>query len=145
MTASVTLEWNDDAPRRRYHICIGTPPGHLEDLREDSVAGETIWTINSEARAGDHVLFYMTMPVGALVARGVVLRDARRETDPESPWRNYFMADIGSLEMFDRPITRATIMGRIPAWKYWSQPQRSSRVKEQFVLPLESLLRAAYV
>lgn len=43
----------------RVHVCFGTPPQHLQRLREIAASGEPDWwTINSEALPGDQIAFY---------------------------------------------------------------------------------------
>lgn len=131
--------------QRRYHICLGRPPDNYIDLREDAVVGETIWTINRMAKKGDIALFYLVGPVCAIVARGVLVSDAKRSLDEESGWFGHYMADINELELFEQPITLAAIKSSIPQWRYWHSPMKSHPVPQPFVLPLERLLRTAFV
>lgn len=128
---------------RQYHVCLGTPSYHLDGLRLDAERGETVWTINRRARAGDGALFYMARPVSAIVATGTLVKDPAPCLDPESSWHGRAMAEIAELEMHDPFITLRELKDRIPEWVYWKSPVLSHPVPPQFARRLEYLLRAA--
>jgi hypothetical protein len=55
------------------HICLGTPPDHLDHLIESGQHRAPVyWTINADAQPGDEVSFYLKAPVSSIVAAGVV-------------------------------------------------------------------------
>lgn len=126
---------------KTYHICLGTPEDHFEDLENDAGSGGiSNWTINSKAKKGDYVLFYMIAPISALVAKGVVLSDATRNENPRDNWFGYFESDIVDLEMLKSQISLSEIRKKIPEWGYWKTPIKSTCVPDDFIKPLERLL-----
>jgi addiction module HigA family antidote len=49
-----------------------TNVGYYYSIIEDAQTGETVWTINKNARSGDTVLLYVCAPVSAIVATATV-------------------------------------------------------------------------
>lgn len=128
---------------RRYHTCIGTPRLHLEDLKLDiRDHGTTVWTINKDAKRGERVIFYMTSPVSAFVAVGVLVTDAWQEPKG-SEWEGFWMAEIGELRLLAAPVTRKELLRRVPRWRYMYSPIMSQVVREQHVPELERILDEA--
>jgi len=122
-----------------YHVVVSRADEQQAYLLEDCAAGHTTWTVNGYAKTGDVVLFYMTLPVGAIIARGRVARF--RYDDPESSWHNRYMCDITNLELLARPISRQTILATIPGWRYWLTPILNCHTRPEHVRALESLLK----
>lgn len=128
---------------RRYHTCIGTPRLHLEDLKLDiRDHGTTVWTINKDAKRGERVIFYMTSPISAFVAVGVLVTDAWQEPKG-SEWEGFWMAEIGELRLLAAPVTRKELLRRVPRWRYMYSPIMSQVVREQYVPELERILEEA--
>lgn len=125
---------------KSYHICLGTPEYHLQDLERDAESGKTDWTINSKAKKNDYALFYMTAPVSSIVARGIVITDAERNIDPNDYWYGHFECHISDLELLANPVPLAEIRRKIPEWGYWKTPIKSTRVPDNLVGKLERLL-----
>ncbi len=123
-----------------YHICLGTPQNDLDELKRDAERGETYWTINSKAKKNDYALIYMIAPVSSIVARGVVLTDAERDTDPNNYWYRHFECHISDLEMLANPVPLAEIRRKIPEWGYWKTPIKSTRVPDNLAGKIERLL-----
>lgn len=126
-----------------YHIIVSRTEDQFEYLLEDCTAGYTTWTVNAYARKGDVVLFYMTLPIGAIVARGCIAKEPYRHNDPESSLHNRFMCDIEDLEMLERPIPRQLILSAIPSWRYWLTPIMNHRVRREHADHLKQLLKDA--
>lgn len=125
---------------RRLHTCIGTPRLHLEDLKLDiRDHGTTVWTINKDAKRGERVIIYMTSPVSAFVAVGVLVTDAWPEPQG-SEWEGFWMAEVGELSWLPVPATRGELLSRIPAWRYMYSPIRSQVVDPRHVPELERML-----
>ena len=115
------------------YICLGTPPGHFEDLEDLSTTGDySGWTINSKAKIGDEVFFYLKAPLSSIVARGRVQNMPKRE-DSDSEWFGHFMSDIGDISMLPRPLHIREIRAAFPNWGYLKSPIRSSRVPDEIV------------
>ena len=59
-------------------ISYGSTPYHLQSLvRRSATKTKDTWTVHPDARPGDTVLFYLTKPVGAFVATGIVIKRSR--------------------------------------------------------------------
>lgn len=115
------------------YICLGTPPGHFEVLEDHSTTGKNIdWTINSKAKIGDEVFFYLRAPLSSIVARGRVHSMPKRE-DSDSEWFGHFMSDIGDISRLHRPLHIREIRAAFPNWGYLKSPIRSSRVPDEIV------------
>jgi hypothetical protein len=77
------------------------------------------------------------------VAIATVATDAEIVDDLSSEWFLHFMADMHSLRMFDKPITRSSLIERFPDWGYWKQPRNSVRVPQQYLSALESMMEGS--
>lgn len=113
---------------------------YYESLREDAAnGGETNWTINRQARSGDRVLLYVCAPVSAIVAVASVVDPPYPDEDVQSIWFGRFFADLADLRMLEEPIQRATLLARLPDFKYWKQPRNSIAVPPEFLPVLGEL------
>jgi hypothetical protein len=120
---------------------LGDPAYHLDDLRLNAKYNQpTVWTINSRARAGDAVMFYFIRPASAIVATGKLLKDAFRESRPDSDWYNYYLAEIGEIQMLDAPVGIKILRERCPAWGWLKSPIKSTVVPSAGVKSLKALL-----
>ena len=62
---------------KQHWISYGSTPDHLQSLvRRAATKTRDTWTVHPDARPGDTVLFYLTKPVGAFVATGIVISAA---------------------------------------------------------------------
>lgn len=125
---------------KAFYICFGTPEAHLELLTECAESGEDVtWTINSKAKMGDRVLFYLKSPLSSLIASGVVLSNPEKNTDPDDKWEGYYESSIGSLKMLSHPIHISELRSKFPEWEWLKQPRRSARVPDSAVGKLQRL------
>jgi hypothetical protein len=117
----------------RVHICFGTPPHHLQALKEIAAgdAEPDWWTINNTAQRGDQIVFYMVRPLSAFVAVGVVASNAERVTDDTNEWFGHYHADISDVSLLPRPISLIHTRQRFPSWGWLRQPRRSTPVPGQ--------------
>jgi hypothetical protein len=113
---------------------------YYEVLFEDAQTGETSWTVNRNARAGDRILLYICAPVSAIVATAVVVTEPEKDEDPNSVWFDHWFADMEELRMLPEPITRQMLLEKFPDWGYWTQPRNSVRVPEEYLIALGGLL-----
>jgi len=90
------------------------------------------WTINSKAKIGDEVFFYLKAPLSSIVARGRVQSMPKRE-DSDSEWFGHFMSDIGDISILPRPLHIRELRAAFPNWGYLKSPIRSSRVLDEIV------------
>lgn len=128
------------------YICLGTPPDALASLVKSTRARRTVqWTVHSQAQKSDVVLFYLLRPISALVAKGVVSRDAVKITSRRDPWFGHSMAPIGQMELLPREISRGQLRKAFPQWGYWTQPRVSARVPDATVPNLWRLVRQVSV
>jgi hypothetical protein len=116
----------------RLHVCFGTPPQHLERLKEIAASGEPDWwTINSEALPGDQIAFYMKRPLSQFVAVGVVATEPWFIDDETDDWFGHYAADVTDVAMLPHPVSIVHARQRFPSWGWLRQPRRSTRVPGQ--------------
>jgi hypothetical protein len=121
------------------HVCFGDPDAHLAALQELARTQEVDWwTINRHASGGDIALFYITRPVSAFVAWGVVTSQPLLRT--EEPWKGYYAAEVSDVRMLPRPISRVELCERLPQWRFMKFPRRSIRVPDEHFERLMALL-----
>lgn len=116
-----------------------TNVSYYETLKEDAGEGETTWSINRGARAGDQVLLYVCAPVSAIVARAELSTAPWLDNDPTSEWFRTYFADMHGLRMLNHPLTRVALLHEFPDWGYWKQPRNSAKVPPEFELKLSDL------
>ena len=89
---------------RSIHVCLGNEKsGHIEELQRHADGNMAIeWTINSKAKDGDIVAFYIKRPISSFVAFGRVSGESYRSTDPN--WPDQFMAMIEDLLVLPEPL-----------------------------------------
>lgn len=104
------------------------------NLKEDSVEGNTTWTINKNARPGDVCAMYVCAPVSAVVATAVIAEDPFQEKDLNSPFFNTYFAEMNELKMLDISITRHQMRELFPEWRYWLQPRNSVQTPPEFLV-----------
>lgn len=125
---------------REIYICLGNSKSFKADLLAEAAARETTnWTISSEARPGDGALFYFTDPDSSILVRGTVLTRPVCDRDRHSEWEGYYFADIGDLETLAVPVTRRGLLRAHPGWGYMRGPQRSARVRPEYVRAMAAL------
>lgn len=113
------------------HFCFGNPKEHLLELATlASDQSQTTWTIDRHATAGDLAVFYMTQPLSAVVAWGIVAGEPALET--EGDWSGHHMAAIGGVYLLPRPVPRAALAARVPQWGFLRAPRRELRVPDEF-------------
>lgn len=121
------------------HVFFGDPDPHVAELEERARTQEVDWwTINRHASGGDISLFYITRPMSAFVAWGVVTSQPLLRT--EEPWEGHYAAYVSQVRMLPRPITRAELCERLPQWRYLNAPRQSIRVPDEFFERLMALL-----
>ena len=99
---------------RPLHICVGRAEDHAGLLSRAAVHGKLeYWTINSKARPGDEVLFYMLKPMGAFFAKGTV-RTLPVRWNRGGPWSGYLMSKVQIHSVLADPV--------------WSQYSTSAQV-----------------
>lgn len=120
---------------------MGTPADHLDRLEAMAATDEgTNWTVNSQAVVGDQVLFYLSAPLSALVARGTVTSPPKRRNNPRARWYGHYMADIDAITLLPRRIPVRELKAEFPQWRWLLSPIKSSRIPEDIVAPLEALI-----
>lgn len=128
------------------YICLGTPPHALRSIVNYARGRRAVqWTVHSQAQKGDVVLFYLLRPISALVAKGVLTRDAVKISSRRDAWFGHSMASIGQLELLPREISRGQLRKAFPRWGYWTQPRLSTRVPDATAPYLWRLVRQVSV
>jgi hypothetical protein len=113
-----------------------------QTLLDDSVEGETCWTINKNAKSGDEVVLYVCAPVSAIVAIATVVDEPIKDEDLNSMWFGSYFADMEDLRMLKEPIERTFLLSRFPDWRYWTQPRNSVAVPSQYESRIHTLIEA---
>lgn len=117
--------------RAAYHVSV-LGAKYLGGLIEDALAGLTVeTTINRFARPGDRVLFYVPLPVSALVGRAVVVTPPAPYEDAQSEWDGYLMSEMEEVAVFEEYVPRSELLSRYPLWRYFYTPVFSVSVKEE--------------
>ena len=111
-------------------------------LKEDSAAGETVWSINRHARVGDRVLLYVCAPVSSIVATATIAEDPYLNEDVNSEWFGTWFAEMNQLNMLDSPLPRRFLIDTFPGWRYWTQPRNSVKVPTEHEGELSDYLAA---
>ncbi len=115
----------------RIHVCFGTPPHHLQRLKEIGAGESNWWTINKEARPGDQIVFYMKRPLSEFVAVGVVDSDPWFIDDEANDWFGHYAVDVSDVAMLPHAVSIVHARQRFPSWGWLRQPRRSTRVPGQ--------------
>jgi len=142
MSRAVNHQRSQRAAATRGRATWITPSNasYYKSLVEDCESGETLWSISKHACCGDRVLLYICAPVMAIVATATLTADPQLLDAPENEWHETYMAEMGGLRLLETPIPRSLMMQTFPAWRYWIQPHKSSRVRDEFVPGLDGLL-----
>jgi hypothetical protein len=123
-----------------FYICLGSTPEHLWALALSARRRGTVpWTIASTARVGDDCFFYIIEPLGAFVARGRLRSAASKQLAKREGLPNYYVAEIGSIQLLERPIPLRRVRDAI-RWGWLDQPRMSARVPENVVTALLAML-----
>lgn len=112
-------------------VCFGNPKKqHFKTLVHHAINHEPLdwWTINSNAKRGARVVFYMIAPISGFVATGVVAEDASRVIDKKNEWHGDYAAKMTNIQLLRRPAPLADAKRRFPDWAFLRQPRRSSLV-----------------
>lgn len=115
--------------------------GYYQAILDDSIEGETIWTINRHARPGDRVLLYVCAPVSAFVAVAEVTAPPEIEDDPNSEFQGSYFAPMHGLRLLGVPLKRTDLLELRPDFKYLKQPRQSIEIVPRFADTLNGLLK----
>ena len=128
----------------RLHVCFGTPPEHVERLKEIAAGESNWWTINREALPGDQIAFYMKRPLSQFVAVGVVASEPRFIDDETNDWFGHYRVDVADVAMLPHPVSIIHARQRFPSWGWLRQPRRSTRVPGQIANKFLQFLGGSY-
>jgi hypothetical protein len=113
------------------HFCFGRPHPHLVELAGYAASRQPLrWTIDRRATDGDVAVFYLTLPLSAVVAWGTVSGEPALETGGE--WEGFHMTDVLDVQLLPRPVLRETLAARVPDWGFLRSPRREIRVPDEF-------------
>jgi hypothetical protein len=112
------------------HICIGDPQlNHLKRIEQAAQSGKKEfdwWNITKRARPGDMVIFYLTSPVSAFVATGVVERKVGDNDENEVAAEQHFYGRncfwISKAAMLPRRVSLNEAKAQFPEWPYLKRP-----------------------
>jgi hypothetical protein len=111
------------------HICNGDPTlGHF-DLLKDAAANATEefdwWNITMAAKPGELAIFYMTAPMSAFVAVGVLGRKVDAAEVPPEKRTKWFGPNcfwMSECKMLPRAVTLDEAKRKFPKWSYLNRP-----------------------
>jgi hypothetical protein len=88
--------------QRSGFVSFGSTQAHLEELIRVSADQSTAtWTAAEGANDGDLVVFYFTIPVGAFLAYGRILRRSQETWGADKKP----MAEVGMIRLLPEPVT----------------------------------------
>ena len=99
----------------RVHVCFGTPPDHVERLKDIAAGQSNWWTINREALPGDQIVFYMKRPLSEFVAVGVVASEPWFIDDEANDWFGHYAVDVTDVAMLPQPVSIVQARERFPS------------------------------
>lgn len=112
------------------HFCFGRPMDHLVTLVGCAAdQSPTSWTIDRHAVADDLAVFYLTQPLSAVVAWGIVAGVPALESEGE--WADHHMVAVGGIHLLPRPVSRESLVTRVPEWGFLRAPRRELRVPDE--------------
>ena len=132
---------------QQIYICQGRPK-HLKQLEEAAEKGGRYrglrydwWPIKKSARPGNTVIFYLTSPISAFVASGIVDSEVISCPDETSEYRGRPCAWISDIRMLPNPVALQDAARRIPEWKFLQMPQAKAEVPSEWVERFSQLLQ----
>jgi hypothetical protein len=144
------LEWVKPYKRTQdqisHYICLGEPKESKQLLARYAAKGYKLdWTINSKAKKGDQVYFYLTDPESAIYATGKVISNAKKNLDKNSDWYGQYMSPISHIKILDNPLKLNTLKKSLPEWRYWKTPIRSTPVPQELLERFQRLVKCRTV
>lgn len=126
------------------YTALGTVDEQLEYL-EDLAAkgGSTRWTINRNAEVGDELLIYLTAPISAFVARGIVSSVPSIDEDLNGDWQEHYMSEIEDVSLVPERVHIKILRARFPEWRWLISPIPSTRVPDEVLDRLRVLVKLA--
>jgi predicted HNH restriction endonuclease len=115
------------------HIVLGNEKnGHIEALKRYAKSNKAVeWTVNSKAKDGDIVAFYIKRPISSFVAFGRVRGKPYLNTNPDSreKWPEKCLAMIKDMQILREPLHYSLFT--FDNWKF-SPPQSSMTVQSAY-------------
>ncbi len=110
------------------HVLVGNVAnGADSELERLAATGDIAgWTVPRVARTGDDVVFYLLNPVGAFVAAGRLLTDARPGTSYQGDGK--YLADVGDVRQLPGRVARLDMVRLVPGWGWPTQPHTATTV-----------------
>jgi|GEM_PF-4975641 len=96
------------------------------------------WTVSQHADVGDIVLFYITAPTSAVVAKGIV----RSKPIPKSHerYKKKHWADIDQIMMLESPLKIRFLKEKFPQWGWLRNPMVSCEIPAEIHRELDELI-----
>jgi hypothetical protein len=112
---------------KQHWISYGSTPDHLQSLvRRAATKTKDTWTVHPDARPDDTVLFYLTKPVGAFVASGIVIKRSRELWEgPDGA--KHATAWVREINLLPSPVTREEAKTKFPGLKWLRVPMGFAR------------------
>lgn len=117
---------------------------YYQSLLDDAIQGETVWSINKNAKVGDAVLLYVCAPKSAIVATALIADSPYLEENINSEFFNTWFAEMNELTLLDISISRHHLREMFPDWGYWKQPRNSIAVPKQYERQLIDFIEAPF-
>lgn len=125
---------------KNYFILLGS----IEDsacLITDEIVG---WTSHKAVAVDDEVFFYITAPVSAIVASGIVLSENYTYEDFRSKWDGRLMTEIVIDRGIESPkphVSMRRLREIFPEWNWLRYPRQNTQVPADIILPFLELMK----
>jgi hypothetical protein len=124
---------------QNYFILLGS----IDDSTCLVTDADVVWTSHKAANPDDVVFFYITAPVSAIVASGIVEGDYWLNEDIESRWEGKLMNEISILRGIDSPkphVSMRRLREIFPEWNWLRYPRQNTQIPADLIEPFLELM-----
>lgn len=105
-----------DLQKQNNIIVIGSPEDGEILLDYEINLGHTLWSVTKSTAPGDRVWFYITHPVSAVVATGIVNSEVIYHGEANQSWSKHYVATINNLKIV-RNTPLEFLQKAFPQWQ----------------------------
>ena len=118
-----------------YYIFLGSQADR-HHLKKFDLVG---WTAHKNFTLNDTAFFYITAPVSAIVACGVMLEKLWVDDDPNSKWKGKVFAEI-YIQSDSLHIPIRHLRQLFPEWAWLRYPRQNALIPQEIVKPFLELV-----
>ncbi len=125
---------------KNYFILLGSP----EDTQHLIKSKEVHWTAMKQCKTEDVCFFYIVAPISAIVAQGVIDEAVWKNCNPNSRWKNRWIADvyIQSGIADEKPhVSMRRLRELFPEWNWLRLPRQNTQIPADIVKPFLELMK----